>query len=52
MYSDFAEFIEDLNTSLDGVTAARSMHAAGAYDSDANVFTAVKLGIYLLEPSP
>lgn len=52
MYSDFADFIADLNSSLDGATAARSLHAAGEYDSDTNVFTAVKIGVYLLEPSP
>lgn len=52
MYTDFADFIEDLNASLDGATAARSLHAVGQYDTDTNVFTAVKIGIYLLEPSP
>ncbi len=52
MYSDFADFIEDLSARLDGATAARSLHAVGKYDSDTNVFTAVKIGIYLLEPSP
>ena len=50
MYSDFADFVEDLSRSLDGATAARSMHARGLYDADANVFTAYKIGVYLLEP--
>ena len=49
-YSDFAEFVEDLTNSLNGVTAARSMFAKGQYDADANIFTAAKVGIYLLEP--
>ena len=50
MYSDFGDFIADLTTSLDGVTAARSMHAVGEYDTDTNTFMAWKVGIYLLEP--
>ena len=29
---------------------ARSMFARGHYDADENVFTAFKLGVYLLEP--
>ncbi|MDH5620771.1 MAG: metallophosphoesterase [Gammaproteobacteria bacterium] len=49
-YSDFADFVNDLAISLDGSTAARSMHARGQYDSDTNTFTAYKIGIYLLEP--
>lgn len=51
MYSDFADFADDLGASLDGSTvAARSMHARGKYDVDTNVFTAYKIGVYLLEP--
>ncbi len=50
MYSDYDDFIEDLNASLDGATAARSMHASGKYDVNTNVFTAWKIGVYLLEP--
>ncbi len=50
MYSDFADFVDDLGISLNGATAARSMHARGLYDADANVFTAYKIGVYLLEP--
>ena len=50
MYSDFAEFVDDLSSSLDGATAARSMHARGKYDADTNVFTAYKIGVYLIEP--
>ncbi len=49
-YSDFAEFADDLVSSLDGATSARSMFARGQYDVDSNVFTAFKLGVYLLEP--
>jgi hypothetical protein len=49
-YSDFADFAGDLVASLDGVTTARSMFARGQYDVDSNVFTAFKLGVYLLEP--
>jgi hypothetical protein len=50
MYSDFDDFVNDLSISLDGVTAARSMHARGHYDTNMNVFTAYKIGVYLLEP--
>jgi hypothetical protein len=49
-YSDFAEFVQDLTASLDGATSARSMFARGRYDADQNVFTAFKIGVYLLEP--
>jgi len=49
-YSDFAEFADDLLASLDGVTSTRSMFARGQYDAGSNVFTAFKLGVYLLEP--
>jgi hypothetical protein len=49
-YTDFAEFVADLTASLDGATSARSMFARGQYDADSNVFTAVKFGVYLLEP--
>jgi hypothetical protein len=50
MYSDFADFVDDLSMSLDGATAARSMHAHGEYDVDTNTFTAHKIGVYLLDP--
>ncbi len=49
-YSQFADFVDDLAASLDGATSARSMFARGQYDTDSNVFTAFKLGVYLLEP--
>jgi hypothetical protein len=48
MYSDFDDFVNDLSISLDGVTAARSMHARGHYDTNMNVFTAYKIGVYLM----
>jgi hypothetical protein len=50
LYSDFVDFSNDLAMSLDGATTARSMHARGQYDADTNVFTAYKIGVYLLEP--
>ena len=50
MYSDFDEFVEDLVASLAVGNRARSMHAHGRYDADSNVFSAYKMGIYLLEP--
>ncbi|MCH9693654.1 MAG: hypothetical protein K0U72_04015 [Gammaproteobacteria bacterium] len=50
LYSDFADFVNDLNNSLDGANMARSMHARGLYDANSNVFTAYKIGVYLLEP--
>ena len=49
-YSDFAEFVDDLAASLGEANSARSMFARGHYDADSNVFTALKLGVYLLEP--
>ncbi len=49
-YSNFADFIADLGMSLNGATTARSMFARGTYDAETNVFTAYKIGIYLLEP--
>ncbi len=49
-YSDFADFVADLSGSLNGATAARSLHAHGHYDAAANILTARKIGIYLLEP--
>jgi hypothetical protein len=49
-YSDFSDFVNDLTMSLNGSTTARSMFARGKYDVDSNVFTAHKVGIYLLEP--
>ncbi len=49
LYSNFGDFYEDLSESLDGVTAARSMHARGEYDAASNVFTARKVGIHLIE---
>ncbi|MDH3351417.1 MAG: hypothetical protein OEM51_07695, partial [Gammaproteobacteria bacterium] len=51
LYSEWNDFIGDLINSLgDGVTTARSMYAYGKYDVDSNVFTAYKLGLFLLEP--
>jgi hypothetical protein len=50
LYSDFDDFAADLSNSLDGATTARSMHARGLYDADTNVFSAYKIGVYLLEP--
>jgi hypothetical protein len=49
-YSDFADFVADLTTSLGEGASARSMFARGTYDTEANVFTAYKAGIYLREP--
>ncbi len=49
-YANFPEFADDLAASLDGATSARSMFARGQYDAGSNVFTAFKLGVYLLEP--
>jgi hypothetical protein len=50
LYSDWGDFIPALQSSLDGATRARSMHAYGHFDTDSNTFTVVKLGIFLLEP--
>lgn len=50
LYSNFDDFVADLSMSLNGATAARSMHARGKYDAETNSFTAYKIGVYLLEP--
>lgn len=50
MYSEFADFANDLSTSLLAGDNARSMHARGQYEASDNVFTAYKIGVYLLEP--
>jgi hypothetical protein len=50
LYSDWDDFVNDLNMSLNGATTARSMYAYGKYDVDTNVFAAIKLGVHLLEP--
>ncbi len=50
MYSDFDDFVAALGNALDGATTARSMYARGLYNADTNVFTAWKIGVYLLEP--
>jgi len=50
MYSDFADFANDLSTSIISGDRTRSMHARGKYEVDTNVFTAYKIGVYLLEP--
>ena len=50
LYSDWDEFANDLSTSLGAGNLARSMHAYGKYDVGTNMFTASKLGIFLLEP--
>ncbi len=50
MFSDFADFSNDLSASLLGGDKARSMHARGKYDAGANEFTAYKIGVHLIEP--
>jgi hypothetical protein len=50
LYADFDEFVEALAMALDGTSAARSVHARGHYDAADNVFTAYRMGVYLLEP--
>lgn len=50
LYSDFVDFTDDLSLSLDGATPMRSLHAYGSYDATANVFTATKIGVFLLNP--
>ena len=47
IFSDFAEFAVELSLLLDGVTAARALHAGGGYDAASNVFTTYKLAIIL-----
>lgn len=50
LYTDFDDFVAALGAALDGANVARSMYARGLYDADTNVFTAWKIGVYLLEP--
>jgi len=49
-FSDWVDFVDDLGSSLDGSTTARSMHAYGKYEVESNTFHAYKLGVFLLEP--
>ncbi len=48
LYTDFGDFADDLALSLDGATPMRSMYAYGSYDAAGNVFTATKIGVFLL----
>jgi len=48
LYSEWDDFVTDLLNSMPAANA-RSMYAYGKYDVDSNTFTAIKLGIYLLE---
>lgn len=50
LFADFDDFLAALTLSLDGTNAARSMYARGHFNADANVFTAYKIFIYILEP--
>ncbi|MDH4048542.1 MAG: DUF4382 domain-containing protein [Gammaproteobacteria bacterium] len=50
LYSNFDDFVQALLIEMDGASTARSMYARGHYNADTNVFTAYKIGIYLLEP--
>lgn len=50
LYSNFDDFVVNLTASLDGATTARSMHARGQYNVETNIFSARKIGVYLLEP--
>lgn len=50
MYSDFGEFTDELGMSLADGNVARSFHARGSYDGSGNLFTAYKIGVYLLQP--
>ncbi len=47
IHSDFGNFVNDLTLRLDGATFVRSMHAAGGYAADSNVFSARKLYVHL-----
>jgi len=49
-YADFDDFVNALSLELDGSTTARSMFARGHYNTDTNVFSAYRIGVYLLEP--
>jgi hypothetical protein len=50
LYSEFGDFVTALLNEMNGATTARSMYARGHYDADTNVFTASRVGVYLLEP--
>ena len=50
LYADFEDFLTALTLELDGVNAARSMHARGHFNRDTNVFTAYKIYVHILEP--
>ena len=48
-YADFDDFVNALSLALN-TSVARSMYTRGRYDADTNVFTAFKIGVYLIEP--
>jgi hypothetical protein len=46
-FHDFADFVAELGTELDGSTAMVSFTASGNYDGDANVVTARSIVVLL-----
>ena len=50
LYADFDDFIAAVSNELGAGSTARSMFARGQYDAASNIFSAYKIGIYLLEP--
>jgi len=46
-FEDFADFVADLGTRLDGTTVMFSLTASGSYDGDANVFRARSIVVTL-----
>ena len=50
LYSDFTDFYNALSIEMGAGARARSMYARGLYDGASNIFTAHKIGVYLLEP--
>ena len=50
LYADFDDFANALSNGLGAGATARSMFARGQYDAASNIFSAYKIGVYLLEP--
>jgi len=49
-YSNFGDFVADLNASLNGATTARALYAHGRFDAGSNAFTAHAIAVFVLEP--
>lgn len=49
VFNDYDEFVAELTRRLDGSVATRSFHARGGFDAGANILTARKIAVTLIE---